>query len=369
MRTRSSVTVVFALCAVLSTAQAEEAVPSDIAITEMGSGRLFTSRDGLTLYTFKQDREQPGTSMCIEECAVQWPPVLATAETEPMGSWSTITRDDGSKQWAYKGQPVYTFIKDTHAGATVGLSAAGFYRANFWDVLYEPMETPPNIVIQATMRGQILADLQGHTIYTQSEAACDATCMKPWHPVEAPWLAQPIGAQWSIVQRDDGLRQWAYKGKPLFTYTGDFKSQETNGEDATGGWSVAILHEAPAIPEWVTFQETDIGPVMATDDRMTLYILVTDPEKIQRETCDDACVAKNWNLVLAEDDDRPIDNWTIVALEDGRRHWHYLGFPVYTFKRDGMPGDIFGDKFGTGSEIRGGWNAILQETLILKLSS
>jgi hypothetical protein len=33
-----------------------------------------------------------------------------------------------------------------------------------------------------------------------------------------------------------------------------------------------------------------------------------------------------------------------------------------------MPGDTYGDKFGTGSDIRGGWVAILQETLIQNLA-
>ncbi|AMK33594.1 Putative lipoprotein [Pseudomonas putida] len=31
-----------------------------------------------------------------------------------------MTRDDGSSQWAYKGKPLYTFIKDKKAGETTG---------------------------------------------------------------------------------------------------------------------------------------------------------------------------------------------------------------------------------------------------------
>ena len=69
----------------------------------------------------------------------------------------------------------------------------------------------------------------------------------------------------------------------------------------------------------------------------------------------------------------PVERWNAVelgtGLGDGSRQWIYLGLPVYTFRHDGMPGDTNGDKFGTGSDIRGGWNAILKETLIQKFSS
>ena len=36
------------------------------------------------------------------------------------GGWSIATRDDGSKQWAYKGAPIYTFSKDARPGDTAG---------------------------------------------------------------------------------------------------------------------------------------------------------------------------------------------------------------------------------------------------------
>lgn len=32
------------------------------------------------------------------------------------GKWTVVMRDDGSKQWAYAGKPLYTFVKDKQAG-------------------------------------------------------------------------------------------------------------------------------------------------------------------------------------------------------------------------------------------------------------
>ena len=37
-----------------------------------------------------------------------------------MGAWTIVTRDDGLKQWALNGKPVYAFAKDTKAGDKVG---------------------------------------------------------------------------------------------------------------------------------------------------------------------------------------------------------------------------------------------------------
>ena len=48
------------------------------------------------------------------------PPLMATGDAKPAGDWSVVTRDDGSKQWAYKGKPVYLWTKDAKAGDKTG---------------------------------------------------------------------------------------------------------------------------------------------------------------------------------------------------------------------------------------------------------
>ena len=334
-------------------------LPPDVAARDMGGGRLFVSADGLTLYTYKRDREQMGTSTCVDECAELWPPVIVSADAEPVGAWTFVTRPDGTSQWAYHGEPVYTYAKDVFPGAMVGEKASGS-----WDVLYEPIDTPPNVAIRPSVLGQTLSDLNGRTIYTGPASDCDESCMAPWLPVEAPWLARPNSEDWTINRRFDGLSQWVYKDQPLYITNGDCGENERNCDDADGDWSAVILQDAPAIPEWVTVQETDIGPVMATPDRMTLYHLVSNWETVRVTTCDEACVDANWDPMIVPEDGKPVGNWTTRSMPDGRLQWMYLGRPVFTFKGDRMPGDTYGDKFGTGSDIRGGWGAILEESLI-----
>jgi predicted lipoprotein with Yx(FWY)xxD motif len=75
---------------------------------------------GMTLYTFDKDVAGSGKSLCIGPCATNWPPVAATAIDVGLGDWSVIDRDDGSKQWAYKGKPLYTWTKDMKPGDKTG---------------------------------------------------------------------------------------------------------------------------------------------------------------------------------------------------------------------------------------------------------
>jgi predicted lipoprotein with Yx(FWY)xxD motif len=82
-----------------------------------GDGTM-TDAKGMTLYTF--DKDAGGKSACNGPCATNWPPLAAAADAKAAGDWSVITRDDGSKQWAYKGKPVYTWVKDGKPGDKTG---------------------------------------------------------------------------------------------------------------------------------------------------------------------------------------------------------------------------------------------------------
>lgn len=75
---------------------------------------------GMTLYTFDRDAGGSGKSACNGPCAQNWPPFHATADAPPNAAWQIVTRDDGSRQWAYKGQPLYTWSKDAKPGDRTG---------------------------------------------------------------------------------------------------------------------------------------------------------------------------------------------------------------------------------------------------------
>ena len=59
---------------------------------------------------------------------------------------------------------------------------------------------------------------------------CDADCLKMWRPVKAPADARPSG-YWDVATREDGVKQWVYKGYALYTYAGDKKPGDLTGND------------------------------------------------------------------------------------------------------------------------------------------
>ncbi|MGE3907691.1 MAG: hypothetical protein AB7F36_17195, partial [Reyranellaceae bacterium] len=86
-------------------------------VADSAKGKILTDAKGMTLYTF--DRDTATKSNCNGQCAVNWPPLMAST-AGAAGDWSVVTRDDGAKQWAYKGKPLYTWVKDARPGDTTG---------------------------------------------------------------------------------------------------------------------------------------------------------------------------------------------------------------------------------------------------------
>jgi len=72
----------------------------------------------MSLYTF--DKDMDGKSVCNGPCAANWPALKAEAGDRAADNYSVLTRDDGSKQWAYKGKPLYTFVQDLKPGDIKG---------------------------------------------------------------------------------------------------------------------------------------------------------------------------------------------------------------------------------------------------------
>jgi predicted lipoprotein with Yx(FWY)xxD motif len=111
----------------LSACQTMSAAPA-----KMADG-VLTNSAGMTLYTFDRDATGSGKSVCNGPCATNWPPLAAPADATATGDWSVVTRNDGSKQWAYKGKPLYAWSKDQKPGDKTG---DGFLN-NAWHVAKE----------------------------------------------------------------------------------------------------------------------------------------------------------------------------------------------------------------------------------------
>jgi predicted lipoprotein with Yx(FWY)xxD motif len=116
-------------------ASAEVAAPT-VKLRDAGPlGKILVDNAGRTLYLYTNDVVGSGRSAVSGTLAVAWPPLTLPAG-EPLktpditGELTLITRDDGTKQVAYKGMPLYYFAQDTAAGDINGQA-----RGNVWYVL------------------------------------------------------------------------------------------------------------------------------------------------------------------------------------------------------------------------------------------
>lgn len=118
MMSRSLIRTALVAAALSATAisYAYAAAPAKIAQTS--KGKTLVDANGMTLYIFVKDTV--GKSACNGPCATNWPPLMAADGDKAPSHWSIISRDDGMKQWAYKGKPLYTWVKDSKPGDVTG---------------------------------------------------------------------------------------------------------------------------------------------------------------------------------------------------------------------------------------------------------
>jgi predicted lipoprotein with Yx(FWY)xxD motif len=108
---------------------------------------------------------------------------------------------------------------------------------------YEPanVDYMPNYMASTSI-GKVMTTPQGSTVYTFDEdqigkSNCYGECARHWPPVLAANGAQPYGRM-SLAARQDGQEQWAYDGKPLYTYAEDAMHGDVKGQNAGKVWLV-----------------------------------------------------------------------------------------------------------------------------------
>ena len=107
-----------------SEAPSAAAGEATIAITTHALGEIIVDAEGKTLYAFTPDTA--GESTCYDDCAGQWPPLLADAGAPTAGEGldasmlTTVDRTDGTTQVKYGDWPLYYFAGDSAAGDANG---------------------------------------------------------------------------------------------------------------------------------------------------------------------------------------------------------------------------------------------------------
>lgn len=120
----SFVAVLFLLLWILLTgAHVEDGPAPPIKIAHHPIGRIFTTKEGMTLYIYSKDGGHH--SACREECLELWTPLYAKEDDKGMGLFSVFERKDGAWQWAYKRRPLYTWKGDRKEGDIWGHGQKG----------------------------------------------------------------------------------------------------------------------------------------------------------------------------------------------------------------------------------------------------
>lgn len=325
---------------------------------------LYADPAGMTLYTYAEDK-LPSKSACVAECAKTSPPALVPAGAKPLGSWSVIKRDDGSQQWAYQGKPLYTSVKDEEAGDARG-AGGGFtpLRVDPESFVARPFGVGVDDV--HTVNGYALVNDIGRAIYAYSRKGeyvakgCTTTvCPDRWEPVMAPSLARPVG-EFAVIDRKDGFQQWAYQGKPLFTYGGDVVRGDAFGVGVSKDFEVAAVARNFKPEGTGMYFDPGRGAIVTTDKGMTLYRVdfsYHNPDghglpgsfngapavgrAMGTAPCVDECL-KTWRPLAAPANALPSGHWSIMKRSNSTRQWAYKGFAAYTYAGDTKPGERSG---------------------------
>jgi len=98
-------------------------------------------------------------------------------------------------------------------------------------------------MVMDSSAGKVWTDAKGMTLYTfdKDEAGksnCYDQCATNWPPLAAAADAKGEG-EWTVVERTDGTKMWAYEGHPLYTFIQDKAPGDVTGEGKGGVWHVA----------------------------------------------------------------------------------------------------------------------------------
>ncbi len=351
---------------------------------------LFTTNSGL-MSPYPPGLELPDLDT-RPTCTDDWPPVLADEGAQDIGNWTVMDREDGTKQWAYNGYPLYTSVLDEQPGDVRG--GTKFEPANDGPAVRVPVGPPSNVppefnVAQMTT-GRMLINHVGYAVYSSdadgvNKSNCDEDCLRYWKPVVAPETAQSQG-EWTVIERSPGIRQWSFRGKPLYTRIADPRFRSFTGGDVPG-WNNVFTQKAPAPPEEFTIQSARIGHVLADAEGRTIYVYNCGDDAPDQLACDHPGTTQvyrlaicgggdiekcheTWPYVLASEDATTNNRlWSVMAIdpktgkhaepgqEDALHVWAYRGRPVYNFAGDQRAGETRGDGWGEFYGYRNGFKA------------
>lgn len=235
--------------------------PSAVKIKQgIGGDRFFTDAGGMILYTFVGSND----GRCGAACGDVWKGVSAGALSRPVGDWSVIAQGDGTRLWAFKRKPVYTYANDNVPGEPLADVTNGKWQA----AIEYKAPLPPEVTVRVTETFPVYAEkATGRTLYfagyrnrayeylsfnkpgvLYGTILCYNTCAKTYPPLLASDDAKPMG-EWWIITRADGKKQWAFRGIPVYTYYADEPGRAVAATSMNRTWTEVPANLPPFIEE------------------------------------------------------------------------------------------------------------------------
>jgi predicted lipoprotein with Yx(FWY)xxD motif len=120
-----------------------------------------------------------------------------------------------------------------------------------------PSKTVAKQADNASLGRTILTTTKGRTLYslsaeTKGRFICTGACVFTWHPLLVPAGVKPTGpVKLGTIKRPEGKTQVTFKGRPLYSFAGDSKAGDVNGEGIrdVGTWHAAVTAKATPQPE------------------------------------------------------------------------------------------------------------------------
>ena len=237
-------------------------VPSQLEVAEMSKGQILITSKGWSVYTY--DKDSSNKLGCVGKCLEAWQPVVAPASAVIKGDWSVVDRG-GTKQWAFRGKPLYRRLADSKERSYEGGDEPGWHNV----FLHRTPAPPKGFQIVDNAAGQLITSPNGKAIYSYlcSEDAADFLecdfpsapqeyrfaicgkgdvdrCNKTFPYVIAEKDAKSDSRAWSTMDINPktgrevaagspgALHVWAFRKRPIYNFAGDKTSTDFEGN----GW-------------------------------------------------------------------------------------------------------------------------------------
>jgi predicted lipoprotein with Yx(FWY)xxD motif len=225
-----------------------------------------------------------------------------------------------------------------------------------------PIQSALPTVLVLDAAGEVFTSQTGLSLYffdkdTAGVSNClgklddSSSCIAKWPPLLATADTQ-VSGNFSLIKRDDGTLHWAWKGRALYSFSGDQTLGDTKGDGLAGVWHLArrapFALSSAAVPAYqakaVVWSQQEVSGQLQgrrwNKEAFSLYLFDNDP--IDSSSCVSACL-NAWPPLLADAGSIATEPLSLISRGSGNKQWAYLGKPLYLYAKDALAGETKGE--------------------------